>query len=169
MRGHLIFQFKAVFKPLDIEETASVPDGGFDDDFREPIQVADGTQDGTDSRQEGDEVVIPCQVDRNVWEPESRAAGGEVSDGSFFLTLHYMHLERMGLVQDNGFPSCPKKGDRLAKILDKRGINTVHEFTGKDELFVVDVQPDSFGLNRFRTPKRNLLKVELQQRRTGRA
>lgn len=169
MRGHLIFKFKAVFKPLDTTATGAVLNGGYDDDFREPIKVADGTQDGADSRREGAEVIIPCQVDRNVWEPESRAAGGEVSSGEYHVTLHYRHLERMGLVNtDTGFPTCPKKGDRLDRIMDKRGINTVHKFVGADQLFVTEVQPDSFGLNRLGTPKRNLLKVTLSQRRTGR-
>lgn len=168
MRGHLIFKFKAAFKPLDTEATGEVVDGGFDEEFREPVMVADGTQTGANSRREGDEVVIPCQVDRNIWEPENRTSGGELSDGTFHLTLHYRHLERMGLVQDNGFPSCPKKGDRLDRILDKRGVNTVQRFEGADKLFVTDVQPDSFGLNRAGTPKRNLVKVTVAQRRTGR-
>lgn len=155
MRGRLIQRFLAVVHRLDPAATAAVPGGGYDADFDEPLQVADGTQQGAPSRREMPAVRIPCQLDRKEWEGATLTRGGYQEETQPDITFHWPDLVRLGLVDANG-RALLQPGDRIDAIETIRGQLEVR-FPNPPGVFITSVERAGHGLDCFGTPRSNLL------------
>lgn len=162
-RGRLLYPFRCVFAYLDTESTEAANGGtGFDDDFREPIQVGDGTQLGVSARMEG-ERVIRAQIEPSSFDALRKYANGDSRDARFTVVTHFSELERLGLVDSNGDPMI-RVNDRLSEIReDTMSAATVLLVPALPGLYVTQVMPIGFGLGK----KRNLLQIDMKARPQG--
>lgn len=164
-RGRLIWAFTANIAPLDTAATeanaGSLP-SGYDYDFKEPVQFADGTESLTYAT----EIGAPCQVEteRDSFERLRMMNLGDNEQTEAKLVFHYEWLEDNGHVDADGRVTFPKKGDRLMSILDQLSIVT-DDFSGS-EIVVTEARPESYGLSGGR---RNLLIVTFKKRDTATA
>lgn len=170
MRGRLIFPFLADFGQLDTAATqaydpAGTPSSGYDDIYREPVgeNATPTDPDGTSSRQESLLEGVPVQVEPEVLGRLQMLATGDAPDGRILLIAHFRHLERAGMVDEDGLATI-RRGDRLLRIRESEPPYPV-VFDPNDifSLYVYQVQPRGFGLGR----KRNLLLIELRDREAG--
>lgn len=159
-RGRLIFPFIADIRPLDTEATAAAKGGeGFDPDFQEPSPIAPpaGQGPGTSTRTEGMPVALPCQVEMGTNEKMRQFFQGNSPSGRLVLVFHFRDLEGAGLVDAAGNATL-RVGDRLEKITNQR--TGAVEWTAKEPLYAVEIQPNAFGIGRGR----NLLFVFFESR-----
>jgi hypothetical protein len=169
-RGRLIFPFLADIRRHNRAATAADPDGagpltsGFDDLYREPVVLpGSGATEavGVSARVEHDPLLVPCQVEDNMWARLQAMMNGNSPRGILTLVFHFKDLERMSLVDDKGM-ALIQTGDRLQAIHDKRG-NLVQEILSPPGMYVVDAVPAGHGLG----SKRNLLITTFEPRDQG--
>ncbi len=169
-RGRLIYPFVAEIAPLDTAATEAIdPPGpvssGFDEDFRTVVKVSVGNEQvGTSQRQEGALIQIEAQIDAEEFERLEMMLSGDSPNSRFRLILHFKELERLGFVDADGRATF-KKGDRLHRILDKKG-NLVQTIPNPPGLYVQQAMPRGWGLGGS-NPKRNLLFLDFQERETS--
>lgn len=163
-RGRIIFGFRCVFAQLDTESTEAQAGGnGYDQDFREPVQVADGTQLGVSARQEAT-VTIRAQIEPGAFDSLRKYTNGDSRDARFTVIAHFGDLERAGLVDALGNPSI-RVNDRLAEIReDTMAAALLLSVPALPGLYVSQVMPLGFGLGK----KRNLLQIDMKVRPQGR-
>ena len=160
MRGRLINPFFAKIARLNTIETQEDPDGagvetsGYDDDFREPIVIDDTdpvTNERTITRKEFPTVLVPCQVESNLFEQlQQFAAGGEPTT-DLVLVFHFADLEKADMI-DTQNNARIRLNDRLVAIC-QRCNGKLEQTIPVDGFYCVHSQPSSFGLGR----RRNLL------------
>jgi hypothetical protein len=170
-RGRLIWPFVARIARLDLEGTAADPDGagalesGFDDVYREPVQVPDGTQTGTDARLELEAIDLRCQVEDQAWETLRMLRTGNATRLEVVLVFHFSQLEELGLVDaTTGDALAPRVGDRLVAIHRYPGGELVQAVPTPPGLFCEEAQPRSYGLS---GGARNLLVCTFRERTRG--
>lgn len=166
-RGRLIFPMLARIGRVDLASMGADPDAtgplttGFDDDFREPIRVADGTQAGAARRLEYALVDIPAQVEDQQWQSLSMEATGNDPSTSITLVFHFADLERLGFIDPTTkSATCPIVGDRLDAIVDPR-TGAVEQKAPEPGIYCVHAEPRSYGLGALR---RNLLVATFSER-----
>jgi len=113
---------------LPAETCAQDPAGdstvGYDPDFREPVALqTEGGQPVTDTRQYGDEIKLPCQVEFKTYEELQMVEQGDNGISKVALVLHRRDLLRLGLIDDNGNIKL-KKGDKIIRF-EKAGRTTL--------------------------------------------
>lgn len=163
-RGRLIWPFVARVARLDPAGTdaAIAPDLGYDDVFREPRQVADGTQVGVDARAELEAIDLPCQVEDQAWEQLRMMRTGIAAQLEVVLVFHFRDLELRGLVDaTTGTALVPRVGDRLASIHRSADLSLVQEVPTPPGLYCVEALPRSHGLSGL---ERNLLVCTFRER-----
>lgn len=164
MRGRLINPFLAEIAQLDTVATAQDPDGagaatsGYDPDFKETVLLGATVAERTDTRREKPPIRVPCQVEVGTFELLQQLAAGAAPSSRVTLVFHFRDLEQMGLVDGAGVARL-RVNDRLVAIhrMDGALVQTIRTPPG---LYVVEVQPQSFGLGL----SRNLLLVTFQER-----
>jgi hypothetical protein len=168
MRGRIIYPFILELAQLDTVSTEADPDAagpltsGYSDLFKEPVRVPDGSQLGTDARQETT-IEVVAQIEPEVMERLQMMAGGDSPDGRLFAICHFSQLELDNLVDANGLPTI-RKSDRLVAIKEcTPAKDLVMNITNPPGLYVSQVQSRGFGFGR----KRNLLMLEFTDRETG--
>ncbi len=155
MRGRLINPFLAKIARLDTVATKADPDGagpftsGFDDIFREPVKLSDGTS----ARKEHPVQLIPCQVEIGTYDALHQAAGGTDPDGQMTLVFFFADLEELDLVDTTTGIAKLHVNDRLISI-HHYDDETLVQLAGTDGYFCTEAAPQSFGLN---AADRNLL------------
>lgn len=166
-RGRLIFPMLARICRIDPASMANDPDGagpltsGFDDDFREPIRVDDGTQAGAANRLELPPIDIPAQVEDQDWKTLSMEATGNDPRTTITLVFHFADLERLGFVDaTTKTATCPIVGDRLDAIVDPQN-GLVEQKSPTPGIYCVQATPRSYGLGARR---RNLLVCTFTER-----
>lgn len=156
MRGRLIQRFKVDIARLDEAATAAVVGGGYDEDFKEPVPVDDGTQLGADSRRYHDVVTLTCQLDRDErWGDQRSTRGGNNVQADLVLVLHRGELERMGLIDANG-AHVFRKGDKIIQLRTLKGA-VQRNFDDPPGMFVESWDLAGHGLEAFGTPQQNLI------------
>ncbi|MEO1339309.1 MAG: hypothetical protein AAFV29_26960 [Myxococcota bacterium] len=161
MRGRLIFPFIAEVFRLDAEAMAQ--SRGYDLDFKEPIGI-DTNNDGIGElvRREHPPVRLPCQVEPKTFEEQRVLAAGHSPRARIELIFHFRDLERRALIDiDTGAPLI-RPIDRLGALYDKSG-NLVQHVRTPPGLYMTEVRPMGFGLNRAHS-QRNLLFVVFEDR-----
>ena len=170
MRGRLIFPFLAELHKLDTRTSAEAdPDGagplqgGYDSDFKEPVAVdGDGDGIGERIRREHPPVLVPCQVEPDVFERLRMLPSGNAPRSSIDLVFHFKDLERLGLVDPETGDALVRPGDRLAAIRDAAD-ELVQAVRTPPGLYVTEARLAGFGLGRSK-PSRNLLIVSFTDR-----
>lgn len=168
-RGRLIWPFTARIARHDPASTATDPDGagdlesGFDDVFREPVQVPEtGSQIGRDARAEFEPLDLPCQVEDQVWEQLRMMRTGNASRAEVVLVFHFANLELLGLVDaETGTALAPRVGDRLVSIHRSLDLSVVQAVPTPPGLYCEEAQPRSYGLSGL---DRNLLVCTFRER-----
>lgn len=169
MRGRLIKPFILEIALLDRAATAQDPDGagslesGYDPDFHEPIRIPDGSLRGASARKE-EIVQVQAQIEPKEFDLLNMYTGGMSNDSKLTVICWAPELERKGLIDPMTGNVRFSVGDRLIRILSKRGkvVCTVPENPG---LYLVEPQPRAFGLG----SDRNLIMLRFWDRkRTGR-
>lgn len=168
-RGRLIFPMKAALFQLDTLETSTDPkgdstvDAGYDPDFREPIKLPAGNNQGpgTTARREKPVLYLPCQVEVPKMDQAMIAAGGTISKTSLNLVFHFADIEALGLLDARGRPTI-RLQDRLGAIYTMSGA-LQRDFT-ETEMFATEIQENSYGLS---AGVRNLLIVTFDVRDKG--
>lgn len=167
-RGRLIWPFLARIARLDLASTAADPDGagalasGFDDVYREPVQVPDGTQTGRDARAELEPIDLDCQVEDEAWETLRMMRSGNATRLELTLVFHFAQLEALGLVDaTTGDALAPRVGDRLVAIVDRATREITQAVPTPPGLYCEEAQPRSYGLS---GGKRNLLVCTFRER-----
>lgn len=155
MRGRLIQRFFAVLRRLDADATSSVVGGGFDDVWRSPVPVDDGTQFGATTRREMAAERLPVQLDRRTWGMLNPKPSGVENDSAIEMTAHWPDLVRLGLVDSSGEPLI-QQGDRIESLEDVRGTSEV-VFANPPGMYVTGLERAGHGLAAFRRPQTNLL------------
>lgn len=155
-RGRLIFPMLVSISRLDTVATAADPDGagvhtsGYDADFREPVQVADGTQAGRDARVNMTAVNIPAQIEDQDWKTLSMEMGGNDPRTTIICVFHLRDLEARGYVDaTTGIVTTPIVGDRLDSIRDPR-TGAVMRLAPTPGIFCTSAIPRSYGLRGLR-------------------
>ncbi len=155
MRGRLINRFICVLRRLDATATAAVVGGGFDDVWRVPKPVDDGTQFGASTRREMDALRIRCQLDRRAWGLMTPKPSGTEVNTDIFITLHWPDLVAAGLIGATGEPEI-QLGDRIEAIETLAG-DIEETFANPPGMYVHDIERAGHGLAAFGVPKTNLL------------
>ncbi len=160
-RGRLIFAWNAVIRQLDTQATAEAKGdgGGYDEDFKEPSPNPSETSQGSGitTRREAPALRLPCQVEMGTNEKLRQFFQGNDPTGRLVLVFHFRDLEHAGLVDSSGNATL-RIGDRLQELVNGR--TGVTEYTPRDPLYAVEVQPNAFGIGRGR----NLLFVFFESR-----
>lgn len=154
-RGRLIQKFLVRIARLDAASTAAVVDGGFDDDFGEPINVPNGTQLGANSRRYHEPDQLHCQLDRKTWGSRRGERSGEEVEADIVIVLHMPELERLGLVNLSGEPVF-QRGDKVLEVLTVKGQRDTL-FDDPPGMFIVDLERAGHGLEALGTPRTNLI------------
>jgi len=154
-RGMLINKFVAVIRRLDTVATAAVVGGGYDKEFDAVRVVNDGTQIGSSSRREMDELRLNVQLDRDSWGRNTPGRGGRQVVADIVLVFHWPDLENGGLIGTDGEPLL-KVGDRIDKIETVMG-DVESTFKNPPGMFITEFERAGHGLNPFGTPRTNLL------------
>ena len=164
-RGRLIWPFVAEIAQYDAQATAVGPPVGFDDDFREPVRVADASPRGSHSaRQEKTpHLMLPCQVETGEHDKLQQFPSGQANSTAVTLVFHFQDLEDQGLVDAVTGRAKLNTNDRLVAIYETGGA-LVQKYPDPPGLFLVSAQPDGFGLHGLR---RNLLVVQFVDREQG--
>ncbi len=171
-RGRLIFPFKAEIFRLSQEGTDADPDAGgpltsgYDPILREPILLpADGVggsdRVGAPHRVELAPILLPCQIEDQVWESLMASLGGDDPRVELTLIFHFEDLERLSLVDSTTGDALIRKGDRLGSIRDFNLETVVQAVKTPPGLYAIHVQPRSYGLS---AGTRNLLAVVFRGR-----
>lgn len=166
MRGRLINPFYAELEPLNTAATGADPDStgpltsGYDDDFKEPVQIPDDTQVGEDARLEGPTLMIACQVEDGFNEQLRILMAGNAPQSRIVLVFHYKDLEAAALIDDLDGSAAVKINARLVAFRDFDTQDLIQKIPDKPGLYAEQAIPASFGLGR----KRNLLLVTFVQR-----
>jgi hypothetical protein len=164
-RGGLIFTFLAELYQLDRRGQAPSSPVQMDEDFREPVRVdRNGDGIGEERRRELPPVYVPCQVEPKKFEEQRQLSSGNSPDSALELVMHFVDLERLGLV-DQGGNAVIAVGDRLGGIYT-RSMRPEWTVRNPPGLFVAEVRPLGFGLSLSR-PRRNLLMVVFRERALG--
>lgn len=159
-RGRLIFPFIAEIAQIDYDTTAADPDGigpltsGYDDDFKEPVVLSDGSIARVETF-----VRLPCQVMPKTNEMINMGLSGDSPQNEITLVFHFKDLEKASMIDSTtGLPDI-RLNDRLNAIYDRNGklVQTFDDLT-----YVLHSKPDAFGLGY----SRNLLKVLFKCRDT---
>lgn len=159
-RGRLIHPFLVCYRRLDLSATDTA---GYDDVFREPAVVDNGSELGIDARAESAELRVPAQIEPADFEKLQMFASGDTPLSTMTVIHHFRDLESMGLVDSDGMATL-KKGDRLAAIRESASpYNKVLEVPVNPGLFVREVRAIGIGLGN----RRNLLAVVLGGREQG--
>lgn len=160
-RGRLIFPFLVDVGQVDTVATAAVVDGGYDDEFREPIIVppVSGSGRGTVSREEAT-YTYKCQIEPTVFEALQAMATGQSPNSEIMLVMHFRDLEIDGLLDSNGKPLI-RRGDRFIQIRDYKTGDVIEVIPSSPGLYVSEVRSTGFGLSSL---KRNLLFVTFEER-----
>jgi hypothetical protein len=166
-RGRLIFPFLVELYQLDTAATEADPDGagplasGYDDAFREPIQILESPDDqtGKSARVESAPILFLAQIEPIQFEKLNMMQGGDSPSSLFSIVLHYADLERRGLVDATGHAMI-RKGDRLARILNCDTGALIEEIQDPPGMYVHLLQSRSFGLG----TDRNILMIEFVSR-----
>jgi hypothetical protein len=166
-RGRLIFPITAEIARLDLASTAADPDGagpltsGFDEDYREAVNLPSIDRLGTSARREV-LVTVPAQAEPDSFDRLQMFATGDSSGGEFVLVLHFQDLEDLGLVDPVTGQAVIKVGDRLKALYRPTG-ELIQSFPDPPGLFVRDATPIGIGFD----GNRNLLKVTFHSRDQG--
>jgi len=167
-RGRLIFPFLAVIGRLDVNASSQDPDGsgelteGYDSVFREPHTYTDSAEQRQDTRKERC-VIVPCQVEDQVWEAQRQIQAGNNPDSRMVLVFHFSDLERLGLVNRTTGVAELHPNDRLDRLLNCRTKKLVQSFRNPPGLFAISCTPAGFGLG----GSRNLLVCVFEEREQG--
>lgn len=172
MRGRLIWPMLAEIAQLDTSATAQDPDGagpltaGYDDVFREPVKLppAGGASGGGTTNREESTVILPVQVEPQVFEQLQMLATGNSPTSMIRLTFHYRDLEAAGFVEAATGRPLLRINDRLVAIRDYRTGELIEQIPNPPGLYATQVQSRSFGLSSL---KRNLLLVTFEERRVA--
>jgi hypothetical protein len=164
MRGRLVFRFLAEVHRLDTLATATTPPG-YDEDFKEPALLDVGEGVGARVRREHPPVLVPCQVEPQVFEALQEFASGSVPSSRVLLLCHFRDLERAGLVDPATGDALVRIGDRLGALFDSGGA-LVQRIRTPPGLYVTEARPIGFGLFMPR-PRRNLLQLVFEERPTA--
>ena len=171
MRGRLIWPMLAEIAQLDTDATAQDPDAGgpltagYDDVFREPVKLPPaGSGGGTTHRVDKPPVLLPVQVEPQVFEQLQMLATGNSPTSLIRLVFHYRDLEAAGFVEAATGRPLLRINDRLVSIRDYRTQELIEEIPNPPGLWATQVQSRSFGLSSL---KRNLLLVTFEERRTA--
>jgi hypothetical protein len=158
MRGRLIFPFAGEFVRLDRTAMAEGSDA-VDPDFREPRLAASEPDDvGTLARRELPPVRVPCQVEDEAFERLRMTGAGNDPETRLQLVIHFLDLERRGLVDVSSGRALLVPGDRLMGLYDATGA-----LVQAVDLYVTETRPIGFGFGLLR-PRRNLLLLVLEGR-----
>lgn len=164
-RGRLIFPFKLDIAQLDTNATAVITDGGYDEDFREPIMVppVSGSGRGTISRSEN---IVTCraQIEPGTFEELEMMVNGRSPSSQITVIMHYRDLEDAGLVEATTGRPMIRVNDRLDAIKHDLTEELIEQIPNPPGLFVTQVQSRGFGLSSL---QRNLLLVTFETRDLG--
>lgn len=161
MRGRLIHPFVIALEQLDTVATAAVPGGGYDPDFHEPRQVADGTLRGAPTRRET-ALELHAQIEPAMFNAAMTMAGGLVREARIVCVVHFQELEQRGLLDPTGQPTL-RIGDRLEAIYtDAHAL--VMQVPTPPGLYLHETLPLGFGLGNLR----NLLQLDFRSRQQAR-
>lgn len=164
-RGRLIQRMVIVLERLNTDATGT--GAGYDDRFGEPRLVDDGSQLGGSGVVYHTPIDIPCQVDRSIWGKEMMSGGGVEHDTEPVFTLHFKHLESLGLVWTSGeLLGHPKLqiGDRVIQLKKKSGAVIIS--WESNPLYLTRVEDSGMGIDTS-SPSRNLVFLYAQHRRKG--
>lgn len=155
MRGRLIQRFVCVLRRLDTTATSTVPGGGYDPEFGEPINVDDGSQLGAASRREQAAIRLQCQLNRDPrLGVDMMTRGGHKEQSKLEIVLFMEELENGGYLKSSGEPDI-NAGDRIEAIETIHGANVI-TFVQPPGMFVKNGELAGYGLNMLGTPKINL-------------
>jgi len=160
--------FAAELAQLDVTATAADPDGsgplvsGYDADFQETVMLPTTSGPGRDARREKPPILLPCQVEVQVFEALTELATGNSPRSRLVLVFHFADLERLGLVDFDSGESLLRVGDRLAAIRELRTGALIQAVRTPPGLYLVEAQPE-FGLS----GGRNLLMATFAERAVG--
>ena len=161
-RVPLLFPSAIVLHRLDIGATKRVnPPGdheiGYDRTFREPISYEKAsTGKVKDTRRYLPEIRIPCQVEVKTFEEIKQQIQGDAPVMNMTFVLHHKNLKFLGLLNDDDVqcvgstgrqPSLVgiKTNDKITAI-EKNGIPGMITQTFKEPLYIIQVQPGSWGM-----------------------
>lgn len=157
-RGRLIFPMHVRISRMNPNAMTSA---GFDDDFREPVRVSNGTQAGESARLEMEPVDIPAQIEDQDWKSLQMEPSGNDPSTTVVLVFHMRDLERLGYVDsETGNVLCPMIGDRLDAIIDPRS-GRIEQKAPDPGIYCIQAAPRSYGLGALR---RNLLVCTFAER-----
>lgn len=146
MRVPLIWPVDAIISRLDTDATraldpAGTPASGYDDIFREPYPLTNGT---TDTRiYISPAVTVPVQVETKSFEELRITFGGDAPVSTVVLVAHRMDLSALGLITASTGRPLIKKGDRIDKIEAHGSGRTVLDLTSP--LYIWEILPASWG------------------------
>ena len=168
MRGRLLHPRAAELAQLDVAATAADPDGagplvsGYDPDFQETVMLPTPSGPGRDARREKPPILIPCQVEVQVFEALTELATGNSPRSRLVLVFHFSDLERLGLVDLETGEALLRVGDRLVAIRELRTGVLIQAVRTPPGLYLIEAQPE-FGLG----ARRNLLMTTFAERALG--
>ena len=178
-RGRLQHWFWADLRRLMVAQTAADPDlvvdshgapvsdgplrSGYNDTFRAPVRIDDGTYRGRDARVYGDPLFLRCQVDVTSLNQVGALASGWMTENDVTLYFHLRDLERHELIDTTTADPKVWLGTRLDALYD-RWRRQVQGWVNPPGMFAIRSQPDSFGEIGF---SRNLLAVQFRPREQG--
>jgi len=165
MRGRLINKFVALLYRVDVDATAAVVGGGFDDEFNTLRPVADGSQAGASTRREHTAVRVDCQIDTRTWGDATITRGGFEATADIELALFVPNLRALGLMDSNGNVLI-SPGDRIDSIEAKDG-EVQAKFVDPPGLYVTKIERRGYGLAAFGTAKFNLVVLTCGPQRQG--
>jgi hypothetical protein len=159
-RGRLLFPLTAVVARLDLATMAAA---SFDDEFQEVARV-DTSGDGVGAldRRELAEVRFLAQVETDREEMTRMAVAGNVAESAIALVCHLATLERAGLYVSTTGVLGLKVGDRLVKLMNRRGTKVVQDLT-RVPVYCTQVR----HLNAWLGGESNLVHLQFEDRPQG--
>jgi len=116
---------------------------GYDEDFREPIVTGSTTR--TAATQYKSVVRVPCQVEPIKHEELEQMVQGDTPLFQFRLVLHRADLDRLALIDSSTRQLQIRVNDKVTAIEAWNRPGTVTVPLPSDGLFIVQIQPASFG------------------------
>ena len=178
MRGRLLNTVTADLRRLDVAATAADPDlvvdshghvvsdgplvSGYDNTFRAPVRIPDGSYRGKKARVEAAPLLLRCQFEVAQLNALGMLASGWMTENDCGCLLHLRDVERAGLITALG-DSTLWLGTRLDALYDLRR-NLVQRWVDPPGMYCVKSEPGAFGEIGF---SRDLLLLRFTPREQG--
>ena len=178
MRGRLLNTVTADLRRLDVAATAADPDlvvdshghvvsdgplvSGYDNTFRAPVRIPDGSYRGKKARVEAAPLLLRCQFEVAQLNALGMLASGWMTELDCGCVFHMRDLERAGLFASNGDPKI-WLGTRLAGLYDRQN-RLIQSWVDPPGMYAVKSEPRALGVI---GSSRNLLLVRFTPREQG--